>query len=107
MTYNDCHIIIKTMSDYIPNPANYTMKGNTPPHKDAPARVDIRTDMNANEWNAMSDAKLQELLQTSSGALLLACVRESKDRLQGRPVQRTDARVLTKSEGEIIIKLVD
>lgn len=79
-----------------------SMKTN-PPAVQAP----IRTDMTANEWNSMSDAKLQELLQTSSGALLLACIRESKDRLQGRPVQRTDARVLTKSEGEIVIKLVD
>ena len=37
----------------------------------------------------------------------LPVLRELMDRMEGRPVQRTDSRVLTQSKGEIIIKLVD
>ncbi len=57
--------------------------------------VPIRTDLTRDEWDAMADSKLQELLQTSSGSLLLAAIRESKDRLEGKPMQRISAAVIT------------
>lgn len=48
----------------------------------------VRTDLSRDEWAALADSKLQELLQTSTGQLLLAAVKESKDRLEGRAVMR-------------------
>lgn len=50
--------------------------------------TDVRSDMTKEQWSALADTKLQELLQTSSGALLLAVIRESKDRLEGKPMQQ-------------------
>lgn len=50
----------------------------------------IRSDMTKEQWNALADSKLQELLQTASGSLLLAVIRESKDRLDGKPRQQID-----------------
>ena len=52
-----------------------------------PDSARVRTDLTREEWDAMADSKLQELLQTSHGALLLACIRESKDRIGGKPAQ--------------------
>lgn len=52
-----------------------------------PDDIEILTDMTREQWNALADTKLQELLQTSSGALLLAVIRESKDRIEGKPAQ--------------------
>ena len=76
-------------------------------HKDTPAKVEVDpTDLAA--VKAMTWGKLVETMANMPpGASCLPIGRELLDRMEGRPVQRTDARVLTKSEGEIIIKLVD
>lgn len=65
----------------------------------------IRYDMSQEEWNALADTKLQELLQTTSGALLLAVIRESKDRIEGKPVQRILEKTQSVSEDEPMSEL--
>ena len=64
-----------------------------------------------NDYNAVKAMTWQKLVDTLAamppGASVLPLAREIMDRIDGRPVQRTDARVLTQSKGEIVIKLVD
>lgn len=93
--------MINRMENYTPNPANYKMKGSNLP---ALKPIEIRTDMGREEWDALADSKLQELLQTSSGALLLAVVRESKDRLEGKPLQRVAAAIKSEHTERVDIK---
>lgn len=53
----------------------------------------IRTDLTQAEWNDLADSKLLELLQTTSGELLLRVIKESKDRILGKPIQQVNANI--------------
>lgn len=57
----------------------------------------VRTDFTTEERRALTDQKLNELLQTADGALLLACIKEAKDRDEGKPMQRLSASVTTRT----------
>ena len=92
-----------TMVDYIRKvrqdgtiervPFNGAVNGITEPFKE----------LSRDEWNALADVKLQDLLQNATGALLLAVIRESKDRLEGKPMARTE---LTGASGKDLIPSV-
>ena len=64
-----------------------------------------------NDYGAVKAMTWKKLVDTLDamppGAAVLPLAREVMDRIEGRPVQRTDSRVLTQSKGEIVIKLVD
>lgn len=97
------------MTDYIPNPANYTMKGNLPkPAEIAQNAPDLSRleEMTREEWGALADIKLKELLHTATGPLLLAVIRESKDRLEGKPMQR-EMRAIAVVQPDVKITFVD
>lgn len=87
---------------------DFTPKGNPSPPQQA-AAVPVKIDHNdyaavkAMTWGKLVDT----LAAMPPGAAVLPLAREIMDRIEGRPVQRTDSRVLTQSKGEIVIKLVD
>lgn len=57
----------------------------------------ILLELSLEERRALTDEKLNYLLQTSYGALLLSAIKEAKDRDDGKPIQRLDAKVTTRS----------
>ncbi len=76
-----------------PDPSDYVMKAN-PPKPKAEGATTFRIDLTRDEWSALADSKLQEILQTASGGLLLAAIRETKDRLEGKPVQSVNQKTI-------------
>lgn len=57
----------------------------------------INTELTLEERRMLTDEKLNYLLQTTEGALLLSVIKEAKDRDDGKPTQKIDAKVTTRS----------
>jgi len=83
------------MKTFVPDPANYTMKGNSQVKQviDMPVTRNLSDD----DLRTMAREKLSSLLQSidprTAPSLLLSVAREVMDRIEGKPTQRIEQKI--------------
>lgn len=99
------------MTDFIPDPANYTMK----PPKDRPipfeaTNTHIATQIDPTDAEAVKAMVWDKLVAMASvmpaNASALPVLRELLDRIEGKPMQRTESKILAAIESRVVIEIV-
>lgn len=98
---NNCNTM-QYMDDFIPNPANYTMKGNPPtsaPQKEPAAEIDINDPV---ALRALAKGALVEIVQKAPRNIsLVGAIRELLDRVDGKAPQSIAMTVEDKGLGKL------